>query len=618
MEREGIDLSMKRMMMVVLILLAFSEVIAGESNRGLPDERIPTEKWAIHLNPGENPNLAATEMGAENLGQVAGLADMYLFRFPESKLRDTADAVRNKLKQNAKVRWSEQQIARWHYPRSMPTDPLFNQQWHLKNTGQSGSTPGEDINVAPVWESGNTGQGIVIAIVDDGLNYSHPDVLPNYRPELSYDFNYNDSDPSPFSYDYHGTACAGVAAAASNTTCGAGAAYSAYLSALRLVATADTDADDAQALSYKSDAIQVYSSSWGPSDDGRTLEGPGTLLSAALENNIRNGRGGLGNIYVWAGGNGATRGDNANYDGYANSRYTIAIGATDHSGKKAYYSEPGAPLIACAPSDDDSAYIITINSSGCKTDFGGTSAVAPMVSGVIALMLHANPNLGWRDVQHILIRSAVQNDPTDSDWKLNGAGFHVNHKYGFGRVNAAKAVELSQFWQNVPKEAATILGVGNVREKSIPDNNSAGISSTITIPQSFRLEHVEVIFQASHPYRGDLKIVLTSPSGIQSVLAETHSDSNADYDWKFMSARHWGESSAGNWTLTVSDLRSGNTGTFDAWGLILYGNYSDLSDVIGVLRTLADIPADGKFIRNNKTIGMEEAIYFLQQAAGLR
>lgn len=618
MEREGIDLSMKNMIIVALILLLFVSLAAGESTRGLPDERIPTEKWAVHLNPGENPDPAAKEMGAENLGQIAGLADMYLFRFPESKLRDTADAVRNKLKQNTKVRWSEQQIARWHYPRAMPTDPLFNQQWHLKNNGQSGSTPGEDINVAPVWESGNTGQGIVIAIVDDGLNYSHPDILPNYRPDLSYDFNYNDSDPSPFSYDYHGTACAGVAAAASNTTCGVGAAYGAYLSALRLVATADTDADDAESLSYKADAIQIYSSSWGPSDDGRTLEGPGTLLTAALENNIRNGRGGLGNIYVWAGGNGGSRGDNVNYDGYANSRYTIAVGATDHHGKKASYSEPGAPLIACTPSDDDSAYIITTALSGCKTDFGGTSAVAPMVSGVIALMLHANPNLGWRDVQHILIRSAAQNDPTDSDWKLNGAGFHVNHKYGFGRVNAAKAVELSKFWQNVPKETATTFGVGNVRAKSIPDNNSAGISSTITISESFSLEHVEVIFQASHPYRGDLKIVLTSPSGTQSVLAESHSDSNADYNWKFMSVRHWGELSAGNWTLTVSDLKSGNTGTFDAWGLMLYGNYSDVTDVIGVLRILADIPADGKFIRSDKKTGMEEAIYLLQQAAGLR
>jgi len=102
------------------------------------------------------------------------------------------------------------------------------------------------------------------------------------------------------------------------------------------------------------------------------------------------------------------------------------------------------------------------------------------------------------------------------------------------------------------------------------------------------------------------------------VLAESHSDSNADYNWKFMSVRHWGESSAGNWTLTISDLKSGNTGTFDAWGLMLYGNYSDVTDVIGVLRILADIPADGKFIRSDKKTGMEEAIYLLQQAAGLR
>ncbi|NJL60400.1 MAG: S8 family serine peptidase [Desulfobacteraceae bacterium] len=412
-----------------------------------------------------------------------------------------------------------------------------------------------------------------------------------------------------------------MAAAASNKTCGAGAAYGADIAGLRIVATMETDVDEALALSYKSDAIHIYSSSWGPTDDGKRLEGPGSLTQMALENTVRTGRGGLGNIYVWAGGNGKLRGDNANYDGYANSRYTIAVGATDHKGKQAYYSESGAPLIACAPSDGDSAYITTINLSACKYDFGGTSAVAPMISGVIALMLHANPKLGWRDVQHILIHSAEQNDPTDSDWKLNGAGLHVNHKYGFGRVNAAKAVDLSYKWQNAPKEPTTSFGVGKV-DQLIPDNDSAGVSSAISISDSFRLEHVEVIFQATHPYRGDLKIVLTSPSGTQSVLAELHSDSNADYDnWKFMSARHWGESSAGTWTLNVSDLRSGNTGTFDTWGLILYGNYPDLSDVIGISRLIADIPTAGKFmidVNRDKKVGMEELIWLLQYLAGLR
>lgn len=617
-------MSIKNIIITIVLLqtVVFSDVVAEQSRRGLPDERIPTEKWAVRIDPGQDPDSVAKELGAENLGQIAHLPDRYKFRFPESRLRDVADKTESRLKQNKYIRWSQQQTARWLYPRSMPTDPLFAQQWHLKNTGQSGGTAGEDINVAPVWENGTTGQGIVVAIVDDGLKYIHPDIAPNYRADLSYDFNYNDSDPDPFSYDNHGTACAGVTAAASNTTCGVGSAYGAYLAGLRLIADAETDVDEAEGLSYRTDAIGIFSCSWGPIDDGRRLEGPGQLLLAAFENNAKNGRSGLGSIYVWAGGNGQAKGDNVNYDGYANSRFTIAVGATDHHGKQADYSEPGAPLTVNAPSDGDSAYIITTALSDCKTDFGGTSAAAPMTAGVIALMLNANPNLGYRDVKHILIRSAVQNDPTDSDWKINAAGFHVNHKYGFGRVNAAKAVDLSLVWQNVSKELATSFGIGNVGTKNIPDNDSVGIFSTINVPQFFRLEHVEVIFKATHPFRGDLKIVLTSPSGTQSVLSELHDDYNADYDnWKFMSVRHWGESSAGNWTLTVSDLRTTNTGTFDSWGLILYGTYPDeLADVIGILRFLAGIPVSGAFmtdITGDRKVGMEDAVCLLQKIAGL-
>ncbi|NJL60399.1 MAG: hypothetical protein HC887_12970 [Desulfobacteraceae bacterium] len=174
---------------VLWIIICHSPVYANDIfERGSPDERTLTEKWAIRLDSGENPDSAAKEMGAENLGQIAGLADIYLFRFPDSRLRDTAETVANILKQNKKIRWSEQQIAKWHYPRSLPQDPLFSEQWHLRNTGQAGGISGEDINVVPVWESGNTGQGIVIGISDDGLQYSHPDIAPKYRADLSYDF----------------------------------------------------------------------------------------------------------------------------------------------------------------------------------------------------------------------------------------------------------------------------------------------------------------------------------------------------------------------------------------------------------------------------------------------
>ena len=90
-----------------------------------------------------------------------------------------------------------------------------------------------------------------------------------------------------------------------------------------------------------SQSIDIYSNSWGPSDDGATLSGPGPLTLAAMEDGVYNGRGGLGNIYTWAAGNGLQSDDDSNADGYTNSRFTIAVTAVDHNGEQSYYAEPG-------------------------------------------------------------------------------------------------------------------------------------------------------------------------------------------------------------------------------------------------------------------------------------
>lgn len=102
------------------------------------------------------------------------------------------------------------------------------------------------------------------------------------------------------------------------------------LTGIRLIADYTTDAQEAAGLSYRSDINDIYSNSWGPNDDGRRLEKPGVLTLRAMEDSVNNGRGGKGVVYVWAGGNGKSYGDNCNYDGYANSRFTIAIGAVDY------------------------------------------------------------------------------------------------------------------------------------------------------------------------------------------------------------------------------------------------------------------------------------------------
>ena len=193
---------------------------------------------------------------------------------------------------------------RQHATRLIPNDPLFSQQWHLRNTGQSGGTAGEDIRVTTAWDRVR-GSGVVIGIVDDGLQSTHPDLSGRYVSALSYDFNGNDSNPAPGAGDDHGTAVAGIAAATGNNGIGvSGVAPAASLAGLRLVAAATTDAQEAAGLTHRMQDIDIYNNSWGPDDTGDNLEAPGPLTLAALKNGVENGRGGLGSIYVWAAGNG--------------------------------------------------------------------------------------------------------------------------------------------------------------------------------------------------------------------------------------------------------------------------------------------------------------------------
>ncbi len=444
--------------------------------------------------------------------------------------------------------------------------PLFPLQWHLKNTGQTGGTPGADANILDAWSIA-TGEGVVIGIVDSSINFFHPDLNDNYNSVLSYG-GINDGET-------HGTLVAGIAVGEGDNDIGIiGAAPDATFASLFL------DFSSYNPLSHKNQEIDIYNNSWGPLDFQERIDNLNTI-----ENSIQEGRGGLGNIYVFAAGNGGLE-DNVNYDSLANSRYTIAVGAIDHNGERSEYSTPGASLLISGYSSNENVGIISttnINDIGFfpgdsingeyDTNFGGTSAAAPLVSGVIALMLEANPNLTWRDVQHILVETAELNDPDDPDWVKNGAGHDINYKYGFGGIDATAAVNAAVNWETVVEEVSLTSGLINVNS-IIPDDNTVGISSSFTIEEDIDLEWVEVVFDADHIWRADLEIVLTSPDGTESILAEQRDDDDGDdYDnWIFTSARHWGESSQGEWILNISDEKSLIEGTWNSWQINLYGS----------------------------------------------
>lgn len=501
-----------------------------------------------------------------------------------------------RLRKLAGVKSAEPLLAHQQFRRFVPNDPLFSYnaanpgyQWHLRNTGQNGGTAGIDANVVPAWDSWK-GAGVKIGIVDDGLEVTHPDLAPNADTANDYDFNDLDNDPSPSAGDFHGTACAGVAAARGNNSLGGtGVAPEATLVGLRLIGAPTTDADEADAYTYRKDIIAVKSNSWGPYDGGYGAGGPGGLSQAALLDAVTTGRGGLGTVFVWAAGNGNQSGDDSNYDGWAASPYAMAVAAITDSGVQSYYSEPGSNILVCAPSNGGSQGITTTDRAGVTgynaggggdyasadftRTFGGTSAATPLVSGVVALMLQAKPGLGYRDVQEILVRTSKQIDTYGGGWVTNGAGFHFNVKYGAGLIDATAATTLATTWTNLAAMQTYSISAPAL-SLEIPDGSTSGTAHTFSVshPNRLRVEHVTVHVNATHQYRGNLEWYLTSPSGVRVRLARARlNDTGADLDWTFMTTHFWGERSEGNWSLQVVDPTVGDVGTLDGATIAFFG-----------------------------------------------
>lgn len=460
---------------------------------------------------------------------IANLPNHYLLK--KKKNLDRFDAL---IERHPLVLWSEPQVYRRRYPRWVPEDPLYPRQWHLADTF---------LDAHGAWDLGYAGDGVQIAVVDDGLQKEHPDFADKFSDEGSYDFNNYDPYPVPDPrWDTHGTSAAGVAAASSNSVCGVGVAPNASVSGIQVLEKATTDADEAEALSYRNDINHIYTNSWGPVDDGTRLEGPGVLTTQAMELSLREGRNGLGSIYVWAAGNGAQRKDNCNYDGYANLRYTITVSSITDMGRRAYYSEYCAATLVATPSSGDSRYIITSDLLGlagedqgsCRTRFGGTSASAPQAAGAIALALQANPYLSWRDVFHLLVHTARRISSTE-EWFTNGAGHDFSHAFGFGVVDARALVEKAKEWIPVAEEESVVVE-GN---------------TDFSVKDALKLETVQVEVDWKVQVRGEVKVTLRSPSGSVAILQESHGDTASDIHWTYSATCFWDEISTGIWTLSV-------------------------------------------------------------------
>jgi subtilisin family serine protease len=322
----------------------------------------------------------------------------------------------------------------------IPDDTLFDDQWHLNNTGQGGGTADADVDAPEAWDYARGNSGVIIAVLDDGIQVNHPDLTPNVLPG-GRDFTANppDNDPSPGTYDHHGTLVTGVAAARGNNDLGvSGSCMECGILAIRMLG--GTYADHADAFDYAAaQNASIITNSWGYDIGTPTTDD----VVDAINDAATNGRGGLGAVIFFAMTNTNTDNCSGTTPDISSLDNVIAVSRStnqDLLGNAGF----GTCMDLIAPTRGGTLGITTTDRTGADgkdnsdyyDDFGGTSSATPLTAGIAGLLLDLNPNLTRLQVQGILEHTAEKIDATNAHY--DGNGFSNTH--GYGRVNAHRAV----------------------------------------------------------------------------------------------------------------------------------------------------------------------------------
>ena len=597
----------------------------GAGTSDAQSEYVVTDSFVTKFSPSAKQEEIDVFIKEHNLEVVRKHPEnTYVFRVKSSSAVSCIKAA-NAGHELPSVEYSEPNLMRTYYRQQfIPTDPHFQHQWHLHTpVAQAQLVEGAGISAPDAWDITMGDRSVVVCVIDDGFDLSHPDfsghsnkiagqlnVTNIANTHLQYDSNvYPQPSPAPgIPGDYHGTPCAGVAVGEANGIGCVGVAPGCSLFAVRFQLNL-TDEQLASLFNHLSRDVDVISCSWGPRPTHRDVN---SILTNTISRLARTGgRRGRGIIFCMAAGNyncpvkdddtsGVysyvdARSNTVEYHygttdlGIASHPDVITVAASTSQKTKSAYSNYGDSINVCAPSDNfhhlqqfgfavPGLGITTTDNEGFgpgsdmtpnsryTPGFGGTSSATPTVAGVCALVISRNPLLSALEVRDIIQDTADKDMVISTAVPANQPGNFVNGFspwFGYGKVNAYRAVA-----------AALPVSPSVVRVMSEPNVaifNGSGAESSIFVDSEGEVLDAKIAIELDGVSIDDVEMKLVCPNGTKLLLqqASSNGDNQASFTLSANAAMRplIGKSPRGTWTLQACDRWGNNTGKIKRWSV---------------------------------------------------
>ena len=464
----------------------------------------------------------------------------------------------------------------------VPSDNMYNEQWHLNNRGDMmGLKAGADVKAETAWEISRGSRDITICVIDDGFDLGHPDFSGAGKTIFPRDFGQQDLVPEPVaSDDNHGTSCAGVALAEETGVGTVGLAPRCSFMPVRMDLMLSDETVVAMFRHAAEKNADVISCSWSAASWNFPLS---TKINAILHQCATQGRrNGKGTVILFAAGNenrplDGIKDGRVSHQGFALHPDVLAIAASNSLDMRAGYSNMGPELACCAPSSGSGGRgVVTTDRRGSlgyepsdyTHSFGGTSSATPLTAGLAGLILSVNPNLTAAEVKRIIMESADKIDQGGGQYDAEG---HSTF-YGHGRVNAVRALEMASGVAPTPVAAGETLSIEHRVNRPIQDMQT--IEDGISFPVAAVIKEIEVSLDIRHTYIGDLKVSLLTPTGKEIMLHDRAGGGTDDLSISLRSANEQqlfapciGQPAQGTWKLKIADMAQDDTGVLVKWGL---------------------------------------------------